>query len=362
MSPEDHNRRIGVLIVDDSAVVRSTLERILRPFSDIEVIGVAADPYIAATKIRDRAPDVIILDIEMPRMDGLTFLRKIMTQHPIPVVVCSALTDDGTEASICAMELGAVDIVTKPQVGTKRFLEESSNRMADAVRGAAGARVDLLGLALRRPAEPRHTADAVLPRRSRSTLHTTDRVIALGASTGGTEAIRTVLCDMPEDCPGVVVVQHMPPQFTTHFADRLDRLAPIAVKEAADGDAILTGRALIAPGDRHMLVQRSGARYHVQLIDGPPVSRHRPSVDVLFRSVAEHAGANAVGVLMTGMGSDGANGLLEMRTAGGHTIAQNQATSVVFGMPAAAIELDAAEEIIGLSEIARSAIALTNGN
>jgi two-component system chemotaxis response regulator CheB len=352
--------KIGVLIVDDSAVVRATLTRIINAAPDLEVIGVAADPFIAAAKIRERVPDVITLDIEMPRMDGLTFMRKIMTQHPIPIVVCSALTADGTQAAMRAMELGAVDIVAKPQVGTKRFLEESSTRITDAIRGAATARLDLLGMELRRRVEPKRTADAVLPRRARTMLSTTDRVIALGASTGGTEAIRAVLSEMPADCPGLVIVQHMPPMFTTHFAERLDQISTIEVKEAADGDAVIVGRALIAPGDKHMLLVRSGARYHVQIIDGPLVSRHRPSVDVLFRSVAENAGPNAVGVLMTGMGDDGARGLLEMREAGARTVAQDEATSVVFGMPAAAIACGAAEEAIGLPQIANRVVMLSN--
>jgi two-component system, chemotaxis family, protein-glutamate methylesterase/glutaminase len=352
--------KIGVLIVDDSAVVRATLTRILEAAPDIEVIAAAADPFIAAAKIRERTPDVITLDIEMPRMDGLTFMRKIMTQHPIPIVICSALTAAGTQAAMRAMELGAVDIVAKPQVGTKRFLEESSTRITDAIRAAATARLDLLGMALRRPVEPKRTADAVLPRRSRTMLSTTDRVIALGASTGGTEAIRLVLSEMPADCPGLVIVQHMPPEFTTHFAERLDQISTIEVKEAADGDAVIVGRALIAPGDKHMLLARSGARYHVQVIDGPLVSRHRPSVDVLFRSVAENAGPNAVGVLMTGMGDDGAHGLLEMREAGAKTVAQDEATSVVFGMPAAAIALDAAQDVLPLPQIASRVVMLAN--
>ena len=352
------SEKIGVLIVDDSAVVRATLQHILAAEHDIEVIGVAADPFIAANKIRERTPDVIMLDIEMPRMDGLTFMRKIMTQHPIPIVVCSALTTAGAEATMRAMELGAVEIVAKPQVGTKRFLEESSARITDAVRGASQARLDLLGLSLGRPVEPKRSADAVIPRRSKTMLRTTDRVIALGASTGGTEAIRVVLSAMPADCPGLVIVQHMPPQFTTNFAARLNQLVTIEVKEAEDGDAVIYGRALIAPGDRHMALRRSGARYHVQLLDGPLVSRHRPSVDVLFRSVAENAGPNAVGVLMTGMGDDGANGLLEMREAGARTVAQDEASSVVFGMPAVAIARGAAEQVWPLSQIAERVTAL----
>lgn len=350
---------ISVLIVDDSAIVRATLSRILDAEPDITIMGAAADPFLAAAKIRERTPDVIMLDVEMPRMDGLTFMRKIMTQHPIPIVICSALTTDGAEATMRALELGAVEIVAKPQVGTTRFLEESAARITDAVRGAAHARLDLLGMSLRRPVEPKRSADAIIPRRSRTMLRTTDRLIALGASTGGTEAIRVVLEAMPANCPGLVIVQHMPPEFTRHFAERLNQLATIEVREAADGDAVIDGRALIAPGDRHMLLVRSGARYHVQLVDGPLVSRHRPSVDVLFRSVAEHAGPNAVGVLMTGMGDDGASGLLEMREAGARTVAQDEASSVVFGMPAAAIARGAAEEVLPLPHIAERVVALS---
>lgn len=354
--------KIGVLIVDDSAVVRTTLSKILSEAPDIEVIGTAADPFIAAARMRERKPDVITLDIEMPRMDGLTFMRKVMTQHPIPIVICSALAPEGAQAYLRATELGAVEIVAKPRVGTKQFLEESSVRITDAVRAAASARLDLLGLDFRKPVEPKLTADAVLTKRGRTTLHTTDRVIAVGASTGGTEAIRTLLCDMPPDCPGLLIVQHMPPIFTTHFAERLNSLAAIEVKEAADGDAVLSGRALIAPGDQHMLLARSGTRYYARIVDGPLVSRHRPSVDVLFRSVAESAGPNAVGVLMTGMGDDGAAGLLEMREAGARTIAQDESTSVVFGMPAVGIEMGAAQEVLPLNKIARRAILLAASN
>lgn len=354
-----HRAKIGVLIVDDSAVVRATLASIIEAEEDLEVTGVAADPFVAATKIRERTPDVIMLDIEMPRMDGLTFMSKIMAQHPIPIVVCSALTTEAAQATMRALELGAAEVIAKPQVGTKRFLEESSARITDAIRGASQARLDLLGLSLRVPVEPRRSADAVIPRRGRAMLQTTDRVIALGASTGGTEAIGAVLSGIPPDCPGLVIVQHMPPRFTTLFAERLNELVSVEVKEAADGDAVVTGRALLAPGDRHMLVCRSGARYHVQLVDGPLVSRHRPSVDVLFRSVAQSAGPNAVGVLMTGMGDDGASGLLEMREAGARTAAQDEASSVVFGMPAVAIARGAAEEVLPLSRIADRVVALT---
>ena len=352
-------KRVRVLIVDDSAVVRATLTEILQADPSIEVIGAAADPFIAAGKIREQVPDVMTLDVEMPRMDGLTFLQKVMSQHPIPTIICSALTPEGAEATMRALELGAVEVIAKPQLGTKQFLEESSARIIDAVHGAAIARLDRLGRSFRKPVEPKYSADVIVARRgARAGVRTTDRVIAIGASTGGTEAIRQVLLSLPPDAPGMLIVQHMPPEFTKHFADRLDGDCAVEVREAKHGDAVITGRALLAPGDRHMLLRRSGARYHVELKDGPAVCRHRPSVDVLFRSVAQQAGHNAVGIIMTGMGDDGAQGLLEMRQAGARTIAQDEATSVVFGMPAAAIGVGAAEEVRALPEIAERAVEL----
>ena len=355
-------RRIRVLIVDDSAVVRQTMTALLSAASDIEVIGTAADPFIAATKIREQVPDVITLDVEMPRMDGLTFLEKIMSQHPIPVVVCSALTQEAAETTMRALELGAVEIIAKPQIGTRRFLEESALRIQEAVRAASCARLDLLGRSVRKPVEPKYSADVVMPRhKSKAMVRTTDRVVAIGASTGGTEAIREILESVPLDAPGLVIVQHMPPEFTRQFACRLNELCAIQVSEASDGDTVIGGRALIAPGDRHMVLRRSGARYYVELLDAPPVCRHRPSVDVLFRSVAEYAGRNAIGVLLTGMGDDGANGLLEMREAGARTVAQDEATSVVFGMPAEAIKRGAAEEVLGLPRIANRVMDWSEG-
>jgi len=342
-------KRISVLIVDDSAVVRQTLTAILEAEPDIEVMGSAADPFLAAAKLRECVPDVIVLDVEMPRMDGLTFLHKLMTQHPVPVIICSALTTKGAETTLRALEYGAVDVIEKPQVGTKRFLEESATRVGDAVRAASQARVDRL---LRLRVEPRRSADAVLKRRPGSAMiRTTECVVAVGASTGGTEAIRELLESAPADAPGFVIVQHMPPHFTSAFAQRLDMLCEIEVREAKDGDTVIGGRALIAPGGRHMVLRRSGARYYVEIVDGPLVSRHRPSVDVLFRSVAEYGGANAIGALLTGMGDDGACGLLEMREAGATTIAQDEASSVVFGMPAEAIELGAAEHVLPMGRI-----------
>jgi two-component system chemotaxis response regulator CheB len=309
-------------------------------------------------KMAHTRPDVILLDLEMPRMDGLTFLRKIMAEDPIPVVVCSGLTGEGTEAAFRAMDEGAVEIVTKPKLGIREFFHESAVMLVDAVRGAARARVRRRAPALPHP-EQRLTADAVLPRVQQPNLRiTSDKVVAVGASTGGTDALRELLEAMPPDAPGLVVVQHMPEHFTRAFADRLNRICRIEVKEAASGDRVLGGRALIAPGNRHTTLVRSGGHYAVEVIDGPLVSRHRPSVDVLFRSVARAAGPNAVGVIMTGMGDDGADGLLEMKQAGAATIAQDEATCVVFGMPKEAIEREAVDEVVPLPQIPQRLLRL----
>jgi len=325
--------KIRVLVVDDSAVVRQTLVEILNADPGIEVIATASDPYIAVEKLRQMRPDVITLDVEMPRMDGVTFLRKLMGQTPMPVVICSSLVGEGTETQIKALEFGAVDIIAKPTMGTRQFLDESRVRITDAIKAAAHARVSKLP-ALRVKPVPKLTADAVIPAKANKAMsETTDKIIALGASTGGTEAIRQVLEAMPADCPGIAIVQHMPEGFTRSFADRLNTLCRIVVKEAENGDTLLRGHALIAPGNRHMLIKRSGARYYVELKDGPLVSRHRPSVNVLFRSAARYAGRNATGVILTGMGDDGADGLNEMRESGSITFGQDEATSVVYGMP-----------------------------
>jgi len=346
-----------VLIVDDSALVRQTLSEILASDPAIEVMGTASDPFVAAERIAEEMPDVITLDIEMPRMDGLTFLRKIMTQHPIPVVICSSLTEEGAQSRLKALEYGAVDIIVKPRLGSRQFLEESRVTVCQAVRAAAAARIR--APVATREVEPKLTADAVLARRSGALLETTEKVVVIGASTGGTEALRTVLEALPADAPGIVIVQHMPELFTRAFADRLDGLCRISVKEAEPNDTVLRGRALIAPGNHHLLVKRSGARYYVEIRDGPLVSRHRPSVDVLFRSAARYAGPNAVGVLMTGMGDDGASGMLEMKEAGAVTIAQDEATSVVFGMPNEAIKRGAVNVVLPLTAIAASVLART---
>ena len=344
--------RIRVLIVDDSAVVRQTLSDVLSRDPAIEVIGTASDPFVAAERMREQVPDVITLDIEMPRMDGLTFLQKIMRQHPIPVVICSTLAEEGAQSTLKALEYGAVDIIAKPRLGTKQFLEESSMLLCQAVKAAAGARVRVASPG--RAVEPKLTADAILSRATGAMLQTTEKVVVIGASTGGTEALRAMLEVLPADAPGMVIVQHMPEVFTRAFANRLDTLCQISVKEAESNDTVLRGRALIAPGNHHALLKRSGARYYVDIKDGPLVCRHRPSVDVLFRSAARYAGKNAVAVIMTGMGDDGARGMLEMKEAGAATIAQDEATSVVFGMPNEAIKLGAVDEILPLKAIAKA--------
>lgn len=342
---------IRVLIVDDSASVRQTLGQILATAPDITVLGAAADPFVAARRIQEEVPDVIILDLEMPRMDGLTFLRKIMAQKPIPVIICSTLTEAGSRMLFEVLEAGAIDVLPKPRVDTRQFLVESSVRVCDAVRAAARSRVRPRGATERR-VEAKLSADAILPPPVASRRVTgTEPIICIGASTGGTEALRDVLEVLPPESPGIVIVQHMPEHFTAAFARRLDTLCAVSVKEAEDGDAVLPGRALIAPGGRHLLVQRQGASYVVAVKDGPLVSRHRPSVDVMFRSAAQCAGANALGILMTGMGDDGANGLLEMRRAGAPTIAQDEESCVVFGMPKEAIERGAAAKVVSLERI-----------
>lgn len=349
---------IKVLIVDDSALVRQTLAEIISSDPELEVIGTAADPYFAARKMAEVTPDVITLDIEMPRMDGLTFLRKIMSQHPIPVVIISSLTSKATEMGMRALEYGAVELITKPQVNTKNFLEESKVIICDAIKAAARSRIARRKILSPPVVEPKLSADVILPKQtvSSTAITTTEKIIAVGASTGGTEAIATFLQAMPVDCPAIVIVQHMPEKFTTSFAKRLNDICKIAVKEAENGDAVLPGQALIAPGNYHMLLKRSGARYYVEVVQGPLVNRHRPSVDVLFRSVARFAGYNAFGVIMTGMGDDGAKGLLEMKEAGAYTIAQDEKSCVVYGMPREAVKLDAATIILPLQDIANHII------
>lgn len=368
---------LRVLVVDDSAVTREAVSAILSKQRNVRV-DTASDPIIALQKMAVVRPDVIVLDLEMPRMDGITFLRRLMTDpEPVPVVICSSLAVNGSEAAVRALEEGAVSIVTKPKLGVRDFLIESSVMLVDSVLAAAEARVVSRrpragdGGAVSRPSrrlrfpapplvtEPKLTADAVLQKRKPAFIETTDKVIAIGASTGGTEALREVLEAMPPDAPGMVIVQHMPELFTRAFAQRLDALCRIEVKEAVDGDRVIEGRALIAPGNKHAMIQRSGAHYVVRLSDGPLVSRHRPSVNVLFRSAAQSAGPNAVGVIMTGMGDDGADGLLEMKLAGARTLAQDEASCVVFGMPKEAIARGGVDEVAPLFRIAKQILALS---
>ncbi|WP_260961282.1 protein-glutamate methylesterase/protein-glutamine glutaminase [Pseudomonas citri] len=349
------SKKINVLLVDDSAVVRQVLLAILSDTPDIHVMGAASDPIFAMDKLAREWPDVIVLDVEMPRMDGITFLKKIMSERPTPVVICSSLTPKGAETSLQAMAAGAVEIITKPTSGLKNFLLESAPELVAAIRAAAQVNVRNLG---KRPAPltpaTKLSADAVLPAANGHAMaQTTERIIALGTSTGGTQALEAVLTALPRVCPGIVIVQHMPEKFTASFAARLNSLCQIEVREARNNDRIHPGLALIAPGGKHMMVTRSGAFYHVQVVDGPLVNRHRPSVDVLFRSVAKFAGRNATGVIMTGMGDDGARGLKEMLDAGSTTAAQDEASCVVFGMPKEAIKLNAVQRVIGLQEIAQ---------
>jgi two-component system chemotaxis response regulator CheB len=349
---------LRVLVVDDSAVVRQGVLMLLERVPGMTV-EVASDPIIAQQKMKGQRPDVVLLDLEMPRMDGLTFLRQLMREeNPVPVVVCSGLVGPGSEAAVRALQEGAVEIIPKPPLGVGDFLRESRERFVETIRNAARAhprprRALVLG--------PERSSSGALPRapvlgpeRSSSGALlrvTTDKVVAVGASTGGTEALRLLLESMPPDCPGLVIVQHMPELFTSAFAKRLQQLCRIEVKEAAYGDRILQGRALIAPGNRHLRVRRNGGHYQVELVDGARISGHRPSVDVLFQSVAQAAGANAVGVLLTGMGEDGAEGLLAMKQAGAVTLAQDEASCVVFGMPRAAIERGAVDQVLPLGAI-----------
>jgi two-component system chemotaxis response regulator CheB len=360
-------RPIRVLIVDDSALVRRILSEILSAARGIQVVGTAGDAYAAREKIKQLNPDVLTLDVEMPKMDGVTFLRNLMRLRPMPVIMVSSLTEHGAEITLDALALGAVDYLPKPKIDLAATLGDYSKELIEKVRMAANANVRALDETSRpkapaplRDVGPSLSADAVIakaagPRQFR----TTDRIIAIGASTGGTEAIKDVLVELPADTPGIVIAQHIPKAFSTPFAVRMNNWCQMIVCEAEDGQQVLPGHVYIAPGDRHLLLVRDGARYVCRLDDGPPVNRHKPSVDVLFRSVAQQAGRNAIGVILTGMGRDGAEGLKEMREAGSPTIAQDEASSVVWGMPGAAVEIDAANEVLPLKRVAPRMLELS---
>ncbi|NII11752.1 chemotaxis response regulator protein-glutamate methylesterase [Oleiagrimonas sp. C23AA] len=348
---------IKVMVVDDSAVVRQVLSGLLAEAPGVELLAAVADPLLAMQRMKMSWPDVIVLDVEMPRMDGITFLRKLMAERPTPVIICSTLTEKGAQTTMQALAAGAFTVITKPKIGLKQFLVDSGRELVAAVRAASSANVRRLlpvGPAGDGKVAAKLSADAIAAASEGNAMaRTTERVVALGTSTGGTQALEAVLTTLPRVCPGIVVVQHMPEKFTASFAERLDSLSQVQVMEAKSNDRVIPGRVLIAPGGRHMVLRRSGAQYHVEVVDGPPVNRHRPSVDVLFRSVAKCAGANALGVIMTGMGDDGAAGLLEMRQAGARTLAQDEASCVVYGMPKEAVARGAAERTVPLSQMAQ---------
>lgn len=356
---------IKVLIVDDSALVRKLLTEMFAKDREIEVIGTATDPFAAREKIKALNPDVITLDVEMPRMDGVTFLENLMRLRPMPVVMVSSLTQQGADITLRALELGAIDFVPKPKIDVAGSLVSYADELIAKIKVAASARVSARASAPRAASlqvNPRHTADAVLPAGSRRVLRTTDRIVAIGASTGGTEAIREVLEALPPDAPAIVISQHIPAAFSKPFADRMNRSSQMSVCEAQDGQYILPGHVYIAPGDRHLIIERDGARYLCRLSDGPHVNRHRPSVDVMFRSVAQNVGPNAMGIILTGMGDDGARGLKEMLEAGATTMAQDEASSVVWGMPGAAVKLGAAQHILPLHRVPHELLRLIAGN
>lgn len=361
---------IKVLIIDDSAVVRQTMTDILSSDPEIEVVGTASDPIFAVRKIEADKPDVLTLDVEMPRMDGLTFLKRLnSTSNPIPVVICSSKIEQGSDNAMKALSYGAAELILKPQIGTKQFLQESQIRICDAVKAAYYSKNKIVAKrtitgktfstkSFSSTIEPKLTADVIMEKASSvSTLDTTEKVVIVGASTGGTEALREFLEMLPVDAPGMVIVQHMPEHFTASFAKRLDGLCKVSVKEAENDDSVVRGRVLIAPGNKHTLLKRSGARYFVEVKDGPLVSRHRPSVDVLFRSASRYAGKNAIGIIMTGMGDDGAKGMKEMHDTGAYTIAQDEESCIVFGMPCEAIKLGGVDEVVSLKNIASAMLS-----
>ncbi len=352
---------IRVLVIDDSALVRQLLTKILNRDRRIEVVGTAPDPIVAREKIKQLNPDVLTLDVEMPRMDGITFLEKLMRLRPMPVVMVSSLTEKGADITLQALEIGAIDFISKPKLDLAHELEEYADEIIGKVKIAAAANVQSIEhrSVANLNVKPRYTADAVLEKRGRpGNFRTTDRVIAVGASTGGTEAIKEVLLALPADSPGIVITQHIPEAFSGRFAKRMNESSAMTVYEAVDGQQILPGHAYIAPGHRHLIVERDGARYICRLSDGPPVNRHKPAVDVLFRSVAQNAGANAIGIILTGMGNDGAEGMAEMRDAGAYTMAQDEKTSVVWGMPGEAVKKGGVDEVIPLGCIAERIMQL----
>ncbi len=356
-----HNSKIRVLVIDDSALVRQMMSQILSDDPDIEVVGVAHDPYMARDKIKQLEPDVLTLDVEMPRMDGITFLRNIMRLHPIPTIMVSSLTTKGADVTLQALETGAIDYIAKPALDVARGLQDFSDEILSKVKIAASVSKETL----KRKAESMHatqklSADAILAKNTRAKLFkTTDQVIAIGASTGGTEAIREVLSSLPHNAPGIVISQHIPQSFSAPFAKRMNASSAMTVCEASDGQQILRGHVYIAPGNAHLLVERNGARYVCRLNHGPAVNRHCPSVDVMFRSVAQNVGTNAIAVILTGMGDDGAEGMKELHDIGVHTIVQDEKTSIVWGMPGSAVKLDAVSSILPLDKIVGKIASLT---
>lgn len=354
-------KKIKVLIIDDSALIRQMLTELLNSASDIEVVGVAQDPYMAREKIKALKPDVLTLDVEMPRMDGLTFLSNLMRLHPLPVVMVSTLTEKGADITLEAMELGAVDFVSKPKTDVAYTLADYAEELIGKVRVASRANVKRLERRRldRQEIEQRYSADAVISKQAPPRhFRTTDKIIAIGASTGGTEAIRELLVRMPADMPGIVITQHIPEAFSRPFAERVNRISAMTVCEAEDGQQIVTGYAYVAPGSRHLLVERDGARFVCRLNDGPPVNRHKPSVDVLFRSVAQNVGPNSIAVILTGMGNDGAQGMKEIHETGAPTIAQDEKTSVVWGMPGEAVKMGGVDEVLPLLNIPNRLLGL----
>lgn len=364
--------KIKVLIIDDSALIRQMLTKILNSTDDIEVVGTAADPYIAREKIKRLNPDVLTLDVEMPRMDGLAFLNNLMRLRPMPVVMVSALTQSGADTTLQALESGAVDFISKPQIDIAQTLDSYAEEIISKIRAAAHARLSSSATstatvkAPKTPIKiaPKYSADVIISQTQTPKVYfkTTDKIIAIGASTGGTEAIKTLLVKMPPDAPGVVISQHIPATFSRSFATRMNQISAMTVDEASQGTVILPGHVYIAPGSHHLLVERDGSRYICRLNEGNPVNRHRPSVDVLFRSVAQNVGPNAIGVILTGMGDDGAQGIKEMREAGAITVAQDEQTSVVWGMPGEAVKRGGIDYVLPIQEIAAKVLALCNNS